>query len=72
MKDTAVVNTPFVIKSYYRKDLQLMYGVPEKTFHRWLKPFSEEWKLNRVRYLNPMQVQNIINQFGIPPFRNFT
>ncbi len=70
--EQAVNNKGFEIKPYYRKDLQLMYGVPEKTFYRWLKPFTEEWKIKRVRCFSPAQVQKIIDQFGIPPFKNFT
>lgn len=56
----------FVIKSYPRKELQLLYGIPEKTFRRWLKPFEEKWKIKSIKYFSPQQVKKIVDTFGVP------
>lgn len=58
--------TGFVIKSYPRKELQFMYGVPARTFRSWLKPFEEEWKLKHLKYFSPEQVKKIVDMFGLP------
>lgn len=56
----------FVIKTYTRKELQFMYGIPEKTFRRWLAPFREEWGVKRFKYFSPEQVRKIIETYGYP------
>ena len=56
----------FEIKSYFRCDLQEMYGIPAKTFHRWLQPFEIEWKIKHLKFFTPEQVRKIITEFGIP------
>jgi hypothetical protein len=56
----------FEVKVYTRKEMRYFYNVPERTFRRWLAPFSKEWGLSNKRYLTPLQVTLIINQFGVP------
>jgi hypothetical protein len=56
----------FVIKAYTRKEIQYIYGVPEKTFQRWLRPFLDQWGMRHKRYLTIEQVRKIIEEFGMP------
>ncbi len=41
----------FILKTYTRKELREIYGVPPKTFQRWLEPFNEAWGMKNKRYL---------------------
>lgn len=59
-------NSGFEIKAYYRKELQEMYGVPFRTFYKWLKPFAVEWKLKHAKIFSPEQVEKIVKHYGIP------
>lgn len=56
----------FTLKTYTRKELREIYGVPPKTFQRWLEPFNEAWGMKNKRYLTIEQVRKIVEQFGIP------
>ncbi len=56
----------FILKTYTRKELREIYGVPPKTFQRWLEPFNETWGMKNKRYLTIEQVRKIVEQFGIP------
>ena len=56
----------FRLKTYTRKELREIYGVPPKTFQRWLQPFNELWGMKNKRYLTINQVQKIVEKFGIP------
>lgn len=56
----------FILKTYTRKELREIYGVPPKTFQRWLEPFNEAWGIKNKRYLTIEQVRKIVEQFGIP------
>lgn len=56
----------FILKTYTRKELREIYGVPPKTFQRWLEPFNEAWGMKNKRYLTIEQVRKIVEQFGIP------
>ncbi|MBL7918928.1 MAG: hypothetical protein JNJ40_01360 [Bacteroidia bacterium] len=56
----------FILKTYTRKELREIYGVPPKTFQRWLDPFNEAWGMKNKRYLTIEQVRKIVEQFGIP------
>ena len=56
----------FTLKTYTRKELREIYGVPPKTFQRWLEPFNELWGMKNKRYLTITQVQKIVEKFGIP------
>lgn len=56
----------FILKTYTRKELREIYGVPSKTFQRWLEPFNEAWGMKNKRYLTIEQVRKIVEQFGIP------
>jgi len=48
------------------KDLSGIYGVSNKTFLNWIKPFAEEIGERRGRYFSVIQVQIIFNKLGIP------
>lgn len=56
----------FILKIYTRKELREFYGIPEKTFSRWLQPFNEKWSMKNKRYLTVEQVRKIVEEFGIP------
>lgn len=56
----------FILKTYTRKELREFYGVPEKTFFRWLEPFNEKWGMKNKRYLTVEQVRKVVEEFGIP------
>lgn len=56
----------FILKTYTRKELREIYGVPPKTFQRWLEPYNEAWGMKNKRYLTIEQVRKIVEQFGIP------
>lgn len=56
----------FTLKTYTRKELREVYGVPPKTFQRWLEPYNELWGMKNKRYLTIAQVQKIVETFGIP------
>lgn len=56
----------FILKTYTRKELREIYGVPPKTFQRWLEPFNEALGMKNKRYLTIEQVRKIVEQFGIP------
>ena len=56
----------FLLKTYTRKEMQHIYGVPAKTFQRWLQPFNEKWGMKSRRYLTIEQVRKIVEEFGIP------
>lgn len=56
----------FILKTYTRKELREICGVPPKTFQRWLEPFNEAWGMKNKRYLTIEQVRKIVEQFGIP------
>lgn len=56
----------FILKTYTRKELREIYGVPPKTFQRWLEPYNEAWGMKNKRYLTIEQVRKIVMQFGIP------
>jgi hypothetical protein len=56
----------FFLKTYTRKELREIYGVPPKTFQRWLEPFNELWGMKNKRYLTVEQVRKVVEEFGIP------
>lgn len=60
----------FILKPYTRKELQHMYGIPVRTFRRWLAPYIEEWGLYRFKYFSIEQVAKIIEVYGVPNVKN--
>ncbi len=63
---TELKERTFVLKTYTRKELREIYGVPPKTFQRWLEPFNEAWGMKNKRYLTVEQVRKVVEEFGIP------
>jgi len=59
------------MKRYTKKELRLLYGVPESTFLRWLKPLREQLNLDRKNWLSEIQVERIVKEFGIPGLKVF-
>jgi transposase len=68
MKDDLYEYIPrrFELKSYTRKEMQHIYGVPYRTFQRWLEPFKDKWGIKHNQYLTIEQVRKIVEEFGIP------
>lgn len=56
----------FEIKPYTKKDLRIMYGLPESTFRRWLKEVPETSDTGSKNWLTVIQVEAIIKKYGIP------
>lgn len=54
------------LRPYTFKQLYQLYGVSDKTFRKWLKPFAEEIGERRGRYYTIMQVRTILERIGIP------
>jgi len=60
------VNDVNEIKAYSTKELANIYGVCEKTFKRWLRPFHQEVGERQGRYYNVAQVKVIFYRLGVP------
>lgn len=56
----------FEIKAYTKKDMRIMYGIPEATFRRWLKALPETGNTGRKNWLSAIQVEAIIKAYGVP------
>lgn len=54
------------VKPYTHKDLSIFYGVSEKTFSNWLKPFQDEIGEKRGHFYTVLQVEIILAKIGIP------
>ncbi len=55
-----------VIKPYSTKDLAAYYQVCDKTFKKWLIPFSQEIGTKNGRYYSVVQVKIIFDRLGMP------
>lgn len=62
----------FEIKAYTKKELRLMYGIPESSFRRWLKELPETKAPSMKNWLTAIQVEAIINAYGIPGQKRFS
>ena len=62
----------FEIKAYTKKELRLMYGIPESSFRRWLKELPETKEPSMKNWLTAIQVEAIINKYGIPGQKRFS
>ena len=56
----------FELKSYTKKELRHLLGVPNRTFLKWIKPYREQWGIGRQKYLTIAQVKLIVEKFGMP------
>lgn len=54
------------IRPYSNKELCVLYGISDKTLHKWLKPFNKEIGSRIGRFYNIMQVKIIFKNLGIP------
>lgn len=61
----------FEIKAYTKKELRLMYGIPESSFRRWLKELPETKEPSRKNWLSALQVEAIIRKYGVPGQKRF-
>jgi transposase-like protein len=60
------VNNIDEIKAYSTKELAGIYGVCDKTFKKWIKPFQQEIGQRQGRYYNVAQVTIIFSKLGVP------
>lgn len=61
----------FEIKAYTKKELRLMYGIPECSFRRWLKELPETKEPSMKNWLTALQVEAIIRKYGVPGQKRF-
>jgi hypothetical protein len=54
------------IKPYSTKDLAKIYGVCDKTFKKWAKPFETMIGTKNGRYYTVAQVKIIFEKLGVP------
>lgn len=54
------------IRPYSTKDLSGIYGVCDKTFKKWLKPFVALVGEKNGRYYTVAQVKVIFDKLGVP------
>ncbi|MCD6068901.1 MAG: hypothetical protein K0S33_3727 [Bacteroidetes bacterium] len=54
------------LKAYTKKELRLLYGIPESTFKRWLKAVAETADTGRKNWLNLIQVEALFRKYGVP------
>jgi hypothetical protein len=62
MKNTDTIE----IKHYSHKELSVVYGVSDKTLHKWMKPFIEDIGKKQGRYYTIAQVEIIFARLGMP------
>jgi hypothetical protein len=54
------------LQPYTSKDLYNLYGINEKTFRKWIEPFSGLIGEKRGAYFNLRQVEVIFDKLGTP------
>jgi uncharacterized protein YjcR len=54
------------VKAYRAKELAELYGVSEKTFKSWLRPYQETIGEKKGWYFNTLQVRIIFSKLGEP------
>ena len=54
------------IRHYSHRELSRIYGVSEKTLHKWIKPFEEAIGKKQGRYYTIAQVTTIFDKLGVP------
>jgi len=58
----------FHFKPYSLKELADFYGVCDKTFKKWLKPFLVQIGEKQGRFFTVSQVKIIVDKLGFPSF----
>jgi hypothetical protein len=66
MHQQNIVSAGFEIKAYTKKELRLMYGIPEASFRRWLKEVPETSDTGRKNWLTALQVEAVLKKYGVP------
>ncbi|PBQ32738.1 hypothetical protein CNR22_13455 [Sphingobacteriaceae bacterium] len=61
----------FVLKAYTKKELRLLYDIPETTFRRWLKQIPETANTGYKNWLDVNQVEAVLKHRGVPGVRIF-
>jgi hypothetical protein len=54
------------LKAYTKKDIRIFYGLSERTFKEWIKPFRKELGIGNGHFLTVTQVKYIFEKFGVP------
>lgn len=54
------------IRPYSAKDLSGIYGVCDKTFKKWIKPFASDIGEKNGRFYTVAQVKIIFDKLGVP------
>ena len=54
------------IRPYSIKDLSVIYGVCDRTFKKWIKPFNTAIGEKNGRYYSVAQVKVIFDKLGVP------
>lgn len=54
------------IQAYSKWTLRQMYGIGDKAFNEWIKPFEEDIGKQRGRKYTPAQVKIIFEKLGTP------
>ena len=54
------------IRPYSIKDLSVIYGVCDRTFKKWIKPFDAAIGEKNGRYFSVAQVKVIFDKLGVP------
>jgi hypothetical protein len=62
---------PFVIRAYTKKELRLLFEIPEASFRRWLKAVPETSNTGSKNWLTALQVEAIIKTYGVPGQKQF-
>lgn len=56
------------VKPYTTSELVELYGVNEKTFRKWLRPFNEEIGRKNGAYFTCRQVKVIFDKLDVPHY----
>jgi len=72
MKNESENTNPFVIRAYTKKELRLLFEIPEASFRRWLKQVPETSDTGSKNWLTALQVEAIIKTYGVPGQKQFT
>jgi len=59
-------NQVIVIKPYSTKELSHMYGVSDRVFRKWLKPFEEAIGKKTGHFYTNIQIEIIFEKLGYP------
>jgi hypothetical protein len=54
------------VRPYTTKELAAIYGVCDRTFKNWLKPFAEALGPKQGRFYSVIQVKIIFEKLGVP------